>query len=38
MIEGKNKIFSLPTYLPIGKIVVSERGNKQYFNLGPVRK
>jgi hypothetical protein len=33
IIEGKNKnIF--PTYLPIGHIVESERGNKQYFDLG----
>jgi hypothetical protein len=24
----------VPTYLPIGQNVESERGNKQYFNLG----
>jgi hypothetical protein len=30
IIKGKNKIISLP----IGQIVESERGNKQYFNLG----
>jgi hypothetical protein len=29
LVEKKN-----PTYLPIGQIVESERGNKQYFNLG----
>jgi hypothetical protein len=34
IIEGKNKIFFLPTYLPIGQIVESERGNKQHFKLG----
>jgi hypothetical protein len=31
--EGNNKIFFLPTYLPIGQIVESERGNKQYFDF-----
>jgi hypothetical protein len=28
------KIQYFPTYLPIGHIAESERGNKQYFNLG----
>ena len=32
-LRGKNEIIC-PTYLPIGKIVESERGNKEYFNLG----
>jgi hypothetical protein len=30
IIEGKKKYFS---YLPIGQIGGSEKGNKQYFNL-----
>jgi hypothetical protein len=30
----KQKKFFFPTYLPIDQIVESERGNKQYFNLG----
>jgi hypothetical protein len=34
IVGEKNKIFFLPTYLPIGHIAESERGNKQYFNLG----
>jgi hypothetical protein len=27
-----------PTYLPIGHITESERGNKQYFNLDLVQE
>jgi hypothetical protein len=34
IVSGKNKIFSLPTYLPIGHIADSERGSKEYFKLG----
>jgi hypothetical protein len=37
IIGRKKKTFSyLPTYLPIGQIVESERGNKQYFNEVPL--
>jgi hypothetical protein len=32
LIVGEEKV---QTYLPIGHIAESERGNKQYFNLGP---
>jgi hypothetical protein len=34
IIGGKNKIFFLRTYLPMVQIAESERGNKEYFNLG----
>jgi hypothetical protein len=34
IVGGKNKIF-FSTYLPIGQIDESEKGNKAYFYLGP---
>jgi hypothetical protein len=36
IVQEKKKIYIFPAYLPIGHIAESERGNKQYFNLGPI--
>jgi hypothetical protein len=36
--SGKLAGMIFPTYLPISHIAESERGNKQYFNLGLISK
>jgi hypothetical protein len=38
VIDQKINIFPSYMYLPIGQIIESERGNKQYFNLSAFRR